>query len=77
MESKKQYKRIYVQNGNRLTEMVNKLMVTKGECKWRKISQEYGINRYKVLYIKQISNNDLVYSTGNNIHYSLVNYNGK
>ena len=27
-------------------------------------NQEYGINRYKLLYIKQISNKDLLYSTG-------------
>ena len=29
--------------------------------------QEYGINRYKLFYIKQISNKDLPYSTGNYI----------
>ena len=29
------------------------------------INQEYGINIYKLLYIKQISNKGLLYSTGN------------
>ena len=41
-----------------------------------KINQEYGINRYKLLYIKQISNKDLLYSTGNYIQYLVINYNG-
>ena len=28
-------------------------------------NQEYGINRYKLLYTKQINNKDILYSTGN------------
>ena len=30
----------------------NKLMVTKGERRWRGISSEFGINRHTLLYIK-------------------------
>ena len=46
------------------------LMVTKRE------SGE-GINRYTLLYIKQIYNKDLLYKTGNYIQYLAVICNGK
>ena len=39
--------------------------------------QEFGLSRYKLLYVKQISNKDLLYSTGNCIQYRVINYNGK
>ena len=45
-------------------------MVTKG------VGEEYGIKRYKLLYIKQRSNKDLLYSTGNYIQYLVITYNG-
>ena len=41
------------------------------------IKKDYGINRYTLLHIKYISNNDLLYSTGNYIQYLLITYNGK
>ena len=41
------------------------------------INQGFGINRYTLLYIKQITNKDLLYSTGNYIQYLVINYNGK
>ena len=40
------------------------------------INQEYGVNRYTLLYVKQI-NKDLLYSTGNYIQYLIINYTGK
>ena len=40
-------------------------------------NQELGINRYTLLYIKYISNKDLLYSTGNYIQYLVITYNGK
>ena len=53
-------------------------MVTKGEREGGGINQEeYGINMYKLLYIKQISNKDLLYSTGNYIQHHVITYNGK
>ena len=45
-----------MQNRNRFTDMENKFMVSKeiiGERE-RQINWKYGINRYKLLYIKQI-----------------------
>ena len=47
-----------IQNRNKLTDIKNKLMVTKGE-KWGGINLKFGINRYTLLYIKQINNKDL------------------
>ena len=42
-----------------------------------RINQELGINRYIPLYIKQINNKDLLYSTGNYIQYLVITYNGE
>ena len=41
------------------------------------INKEVGIQRYKVLCIKQEINKDLLYSTGNYIQYLAITYNGK
>ena len=52
-------------------------MVNKGERGWGGINQEFGISRYKLLYIKQINNKVLLYSTGNYIQYPVINHNKK
>ena len=39
--------------------------------------EEFEINIYTLLYIKQIINKDLLYSTGNSIQYSVITYMGK
>ena len=45
---------------------------------WRGgINQEFGINIYTPLYIKQIINKDLLYSPGNSTQYSVIIYMGK
>ena len=51
-------------------------MVTRGE-KGRGINWEIGIDIYTLLYIKQITNKDLLYSTGNSTKYSVMTYMGK
>ena len=51
-------------------------MVNKEETWGGKINQESGINRYTLLYIKQINKN-LLYTTGNYIQYVVITYNGK
>ena len=49
-----------------------------GEDMWRKgINQEFGINIYTLLNIKQIINEDLLYCTGNSTQYSAITYIGK
>ena len=52
----------------------NKLTVTKGERLYGGIKLKLGINTYTVLYIKQTTNKDLLYSTGNSTQYSITNY---
>ena len=43
----------------------------------RGICWEIGIDIYTILYTKQITNKDLLYSTGNYIQYSVMTYMGK
>ena len=47
------------------------------EGKWGGINQEFGINIYTLLYIKQVINKDLPYSTGNFTQYSVTTYMAK
>ena len=58
------------------TDIDDKLMVNKGE-RGGGINQEFGINIYTLLYIKQITNKDLLYSTGNYAQYFVITYTGK
>ena len=59
-------------NRSRLTDIENNLMVAKGET-WRGgINQELGMNTHTLLYIKQIINKDLLYSTGNSTQYFVM-----
>ena len=41
------------------------------------INQDVGINTYTLLYIKQMTNKDLLYNTGNYTQYSVITYMGK
>ena len=47
-------------------------MVTRRETNW-----DIGIDIYTLLYIKWITNKDLLYSTGNLAQYSVMAYMGK
>ena len=42
-----------------------------------RLTQEFGINIYTLLYIKQITNKDLLYSTGNYTQYFGITYKAK
>ena len=54
------------------------LWLPKGKHWWGGgISQEFGINIYTLMYIKQIINKDLLYTTGNSTQYSVITYMGK
>ena len=59
-----------MQNRNRLTDIANKLWLPKGRWKGRGTNQGYEIS--KLIYTKQISNKDIMYSKGN---YSDLSYN--
>ena len=57
-------------------------MVTKTETdswlpKGEEINQEFGINIHTLLFVKQINNKILLYSTGNYIEYPIIICNGK
>ena len=41
------------------------------------INWELGISRHTLLYIKEVTNKDLLLSTGNYIQYPVKTYNGK
>ena len=56
------------------SQMENKRMVTKGEREGGGINQEYGMNRYTLLHIKQVNNKDLVHSTENCIQRLVITY---
>ena len=58
------------------SDVLNKLTVTKGERVGGGINWESGIAIYTLLYIKQITNKNLLYSTGNSTQYPLMNFMG-
>ena len=61
----------YLQNRNRLTDLENEFMVPGGRAvggtDW-----EFGIDMYTLLYLKYITNKDLLHSTGNSAQYSVI-----
>ena len=54
----------------------NRLAVAKSGG-WGGKDREFGISRYKLLYIGQINNKVLLYSTENHIQYPVTNHNVK
>ena len=53
---------------------MNRFVVARGRGSERGKDWEFGINRYKLLYIEWISNKVLLYSTGNYIHYPMISH---
>ena len=51
----------YLNEAGRLIDLVNELMVARGEG----IVREFGIHMYTLLYLKGITKKDLLYSTRN------------
>ena len=52
-------------------------MVVKGKAVGGGMEWEFGVSRYKLLYIEWIHNKVLLYSTENYIPYTVINHNGK
>ena len=66
VESKKKWDmRIYLQNTNSLTDLENKLMVNSEEGCGDGMDGEFGMVMYTLLYLKWITNKDLLYRTWN------------
>ena len=75
VKSKNQwYKWTYLQTETDLTDIENNLVVTKGEVRGWGINQELGMNAHTLLYIRQKTNKDLLYSTRNSTECSVVTY---
>ena len=55
----------------------NKFMVTKGEIKGKDKPGDIGIDIYTLLCIKQMTNKNLLYSTGNSTQCSVLTSMGK
>ena len=68
---------MYLRNRNRLRDIDNRLVVTKGEGVGRGMEQEVGVSRCKLLYIEWINNKVLLYSIGDYIQYPVINHSGK
>ena len=64
---------MYMQNRNRLTDIENKLTVTKRERERGK--QIRGMRLIRTTMYKIISNKDILYSTGNYSHCLIITYN--
>ena len=62
---------MYFCNRNVLTE--NEIMVFRGKKKGEETVREFGINMHTLLYLKWVTNKNLLYSTGNSaqLHGSL------
>ena len=61
-----------LQNRNRLVNIEHKLTVTTGETWNGGTNQEPGINIYTLLYVRQVTNKDLLWSTGTSTQYSVI-----
>ena len=70
----KRYK--LLQNRDRLTDIENQLTVTKRErWQWgRGTHRKLGMNLHTPQYIRQITNKDLLYSTGKSTQYSVMTH---
>ena len=73
---KKQYKWTYLQNGNIVTDIENKLVVTRRESVCGEINWETGVDIYTSLYKKQ-KTKDLLGGTENCSQYSAMTNMGK
>ena len=58
-----------MQYRNSLRDLENELMVTRGEGWEGGIVREFGIDMYTLLYLKWITDKDLLYTTGNSAQY--------
>ena len=52
-------------------------MVTSGKREGGEINWETGIDMYTLQYMKQITNKNQLYNTGNSTQYSVITYLGK
>ena len=56
---------MYLCNRNILTDLENEIMVVRGKKKGDERVREFGINMHTLLYLKWVTNKNLLYNTGN------------
>ena len=61
----------------KIRSLLNRLVVAEGEGDGEGKEWEFGISRYKLVDLGWINNKVLLYSTGDYIHYPVINYHGK
>ena len=61
----------------KLMDVENRLVVAKGEERGSGMDWEFGISRCKLSHLEWISNEVLLYRTGNHIQSPGINHNGK
>ena len=55
----------------------NRLVVVKGEGAAEGMDWQVAVSRCKILYVEQVNNKVLLYSTENYIQYPVIHHNGK
>ena len=63
---------LFTKQKSRLTVLENEFMVTGGKGGGGGIDWEFGIDMYTLLYLKSITNEELLHSTGNSAQYSVI-----
>jgi len=77
VESKIWHKWTYLQKRNRFTDIENRLVVASGEGGGSGMDWEFGVSRCKLLHLEWISNEVLLYSTGNYIQFLGIDHDGR
>ena len=77
MESEIWHKQTNLQNRNRLTDIENCFVVAKGEERGSGVDWEFGVGGCKPLHLEWISNEVLLYNTGNYIQFLRIYHDGR
>ena len=65
------------QNRNRLTDIENRLVAAKGKGGGSAMDKEFGVSRCKLWHLEWVSNEVLLYSTGDYIQFPGIDHDGK
>ena len=77
LESNTSHKWTYLWKRNKLMDLENRLVVAKGEGRGGGIDREFRASRCKLFHLEWISNEVLLYSTGNYIHSLVMEHDGR
>ena len=77
MESKVWYKWTYLQNKKQVSNIENRFVVARGEGGRSGMDWEFGVGRCKLLHLEWVSDEVLLYSTGNYIQSLWIEHDGR